>query len=489
MDETATKHRLLKLEKDANIMEPFSQSTAITFQGHDLAEFFKPSEEVFLLWEAIRAVEVDGNFGEIVGALENVPAGSELIFALKESTAIIDVYPLHVNSIKKELWKKCLWASPLYHSAMIDDVHSYFGSKIALYFLWMRHYSFWLVAPALFGGTISFINHFVLHEDTTEESLLTPFFSLFIIVWGAFFMQFWKRSCASKCCLWGIVGGGYEERDDVRPEFQGAPRVSPITGRLERHSPRSVRLAKYVVSALVTGAMLMVAAAVMVLSLNLQGYIRHNSFWGEWLHFHFLSDFAEPGAVFDPNGGGPYPKILPLVPVVGHTLVILLLNNVYSTIAESLTEWENHKTRQAHENAVIVKRFLFECFDCYVALFYLAFCQMDIVLLGNELASLYMLNSVRRIFCESILPVFIRRAGAASKKMTGKKDDSEKPSGALASALEEADMDPYEQFDDFMEMVGNWSCKKSISTMLFKTKLMRCFFVLFRPIWHMDCCP
>jgi hypothetical protein len=38
--------------------------------------------------------------------------------------------------------------------------------------------------------------------------------------------------------------------------------------------------------------------------------------------------------------------VLPLVPVLAHTLVILGLNAAYRVVAERLTDWENHRTQQ-----------------------------------------------------------------------------------------------------------------------------------------------
>jgi len=34
--------------------------------------------------------------------------------------------------------------------------------------------------------------------------------------------------------------------------------------------------------------------------------------------------------------------------------------------------------QEAHDNSLIVKRFLFEAFDCYIALFYIAFELRDV---------------------------------------------------------------------------------------------------------------
>jgi hypothetical protein len=100
-----------------------------------------------------------------------------------------------------------------------------------------------------------------------------------------------------------------------------------------------------------------------------QGYIHRPD---SLFHVPFLHKYAEPGAVFDPNGS----FLMSSVPVIVHSTVILILNQfIYRRIAVALTKWENHRTEDDYENALIIKRFLFEAFDCYVALFYLGFVE------------------------------------------------------------------------------------------------------------------
>ena len=69
-------------------------------------------------------------------------------------------------------------------------------------------------------------------------------------------------------------------------------------------------------------------------------------------------------------------------------MAIALLNSVYKRVARALTELENHRTQRAHDNSLILKRFCFEAFDCYVALFYIALGQQDVDRLRVELVSL-----------------------------------------------------------------------------------------------------
>ena len=45
---------------------------------------------------------------------------------------------------------------------------------------------------------------------------------------------------------------------------------------------------------------------------------------------------------------------------------------------------------QAWHSSLVVKRVFFECFDCFMPLFYIAFYQLDVITLRAEMASLFM---------------------------------------------------------------------------------------------------
>ena len=55
-------------------------------------------------------------------------------------------------------------------------------------------------------------------------------------------------------------------------------------------------------------------------SLNLQGYIDGKVWSEQYFFFPVLAEYAEPGAVFDPDSN------LSMVPILLHVLVIMLLN-------------------------------------------------------------------------------------------------------------------------------------------------------------------
>ena len=179
----------------------------------------------------------------------------------------------------------------------------------------------------------------------------------------------------------------------------------------------------------------------MLVSLNLQGYISPlgRDVLGVPVYSAAVSAYAKPGATFDPNGS------LALVPVVIHAVTIALLNKGYRHIAEYLTDFENHRTQRAYENSLVLKRFVFEAFDCYVALFYIAFELGDVSRLRMELVSLYTSDTVRRIATETVLPLLLQRGAA----LRGGGDAA----SALRRARRDGDLDEYEQFDDYLEWV------------------------------------
>ena len=190
----------------------------------------------------------------------------------------------------------------------------------------------------------------------------------------------------------------------------------------------------------------------MVCSLNLQGYIKDELWTERPFYIASLAKLAEPGALFDPDQTGQTEAwriyLLPNVPVIGHVVTILTLNTIYGSVAEWLTAREPHVEAAAAQRSMQLKRFLFEAFDCYIALFYLAFVQCDIRKLRTELISIYTVDSIRRIVTEALLPWLMQ---AVSRQRRGPEPEG---AAALTDYLEK---DEHEIFDDFLESASDLS--------------------------------
>lgn len=80
------------------------------------------------------------------------------------------------------------------------------------------------------------------------------------------------------------------------------------------------------------------------------------------------------------------------------------MNIQFRKVAIYTAELENHKTQRAFNNSVFIKRFIFEFTDFQLYLFYIGIYQLDIKMLRVNLVSVFMVDEIRRIACESLIP-------------------------------------------------------------------------------------
>lgn len=451
----------LLIQNNKNLLQHFQIENKSDFMSSSRSNLniFQPSERNLLLLSLMEQVTIDKQFNEIAKE-HSCSEGAELIVAAKAAGIIECLFPPHDHELRDKLFTKAMYALPC-DKSVIHEIYSYFGSEVAMYFAFMDHFTLWLIPSGLFGFGIAIWNHIDVGMDV-DNNLIIPLFSVFLIAWAILFGQYWKQTSSSYACKWGTLGK--TGRDTSREDFHGKLVKSKVTGLMEKQYPWYRRIPYYILSLLVTGVMLCVAFAVMIISLNLQGYIKENAIGAQYLHFPRVAHYARPGMYFDPNGEGPYPTFLPLAPVVLHAVVIMGLNTIYRHIAEWLTTLENHRTDREYQNSLILKRILFDGFDCYIALFYLAFCKFDINALRNDLFGLYTTDSIRRVATESILPWVVNKWESKTMKdeIKSKKNDevdqSKKkkgstPPSSLTSLEDEFVLDEYEAFDDYLEMV------------------------------------
>eukprot|EP00977_Amphora_coffeiformis_P027664 scaffold34630_cov185-Amphora_coffeaeformis.AAC.10 len=340
-------------------------------------------------------------------------------------------------------------------SPNVDLIQDYFGYEVGFYFAWLGFLTRWYFFPGALGALVFVFR--LYRGDTIDTDEYTPFYGLLTFLWAVFFLRFWEREENRLAYKWGTYSLTTYERQKffaTRPEFRGYVRRSPITGEEETYYPPLRRRLTYVLSAVVTVGMLMVAFSVMILSLNLQGYINpiHNpERWNEGNHpFHFekLADLAEGGNVFDSTSSWRS-----LIPVVVHVLCINILNGIYRTIAAWLTNLENHETEINHHDSFVLKRFLFEAFDCYVALFYLAFYERNVDRLRMELVSVFQIDTIRRVFLECIVPTLIQSYKQGHFILPKSWQSFTQRPATYEDILQDLDKDEYEPFDDYMEML------------------------------------
>ena len=109
-----------------------------------------------------------------------------------------------------------------------------------------------------------------------------------------------------------------------------------------------------------------------------------------------------------------------MIPSTLQVLLTLQLNKIYKQIAIWCTDHENHMTKSSYNNSLILKRFVFEFFDFFMHLFYVAFYNLDILALRKELITLFTVDEGRRILTETVIPYICRKINACKKKKENK---------------------------------------------------------------------
>jgi hypothetical protein len=253
---------------------------------------------------------------------------------------ILSLYPLHDRPVMKQLRAKCTNVCSMPWDVPTHDLKEYFGEKIALYTVFIGHYSVYLIIPALVG----LVFQLVVWGTGNYSHPVLPFYSLLITVWSIVMLEFWKRQEATTAMHWGM--SSYEKREQTRPEFKGELTTSHITGEEMVYFPdqKLARLQFFSRSIVTTFIMIVigVVAAIYVLRFSLQQRAITN----------------------------PYSS---LVASILNAIQIQVFNLIYQRIVVILTDNENHRTDTLYEDSMIVKLFIFQFINSYSSFFFLAF--------------------------------------------------------------------------------------------------------------------
>lgn len=124
--------------------------------------------------------------------------GEPLLQRLESESIVKQVFPMHVETKRKELLRS--WALNWldFTKQPIDDIYSYFGTKIAVYFAFLGMYTRWMLFPAGLGLISQLI------DFGPFQLLVLPIFFVSITLWAVMFFQFWKRKNSALLTRWQI---------------------------------------------------------------------------------------------------------------------------------------------------------------------------------------------------------------------------------------------------------------------------------------------
>ncbi|KAF1788966.1 Anoctamin [Phytophthora cactorum] len=348
---------------------------------------------------------------------------------------IVETYPLHEEEEKmdlKEHW--IVWnMSPM--NQPFDRICQYFGVKVAIYFLYLGHYTKWLLYPTLVGIVTGIVSYSIPHDDyNTVFAYVSPLFGAFMTIWMTIYLENWKRLNSRETLRWGTAH--YSETVNLRPQFYGERIPSPINGKSTRYFPPREKLKRVAYSWVVISFLILIVF-VLVSSIFMLTYDLTKGNDSDKL---VLDDY----------------KYGSIVSSVANVVQITIMTKIYNYVSIMLVDQENHRTDMEYENSLIVKTVIFQFVNNYAGLFYVAFLKEGFegcdVSCMHELEYMLAIVFCSRLFVGNITEVAIPRLFVYLSKyrLLGHLDDYKKSDAERELFM--AQYDWHGTFDDYTEM-------------------------------------
>ncbi|XP_029697164.1 LOW QUALITY PROTEIN: anoctamin-10 [Takifugu rubripes] len=406
---------LCKMYSDGN-MEAFSYDDKDNFKDSDnMQAFLTLAERQFIVRNELDGLRAQRDL-RIPGLPDNYTLHHrDNIWQKLASAGIVgDTFPLHDREKLKHLSES--WYSGNQLTQPLDAINAYFGSSVAFYFSFLDFYTWSLLLPAILGLFIAYFSGEVQteimeslsgspesrleHDSVVSGHMVQAMFSM---LWSTVVMELWKRRSATQSHRWGTLHLA-ERFAEPRPGFQGNIGVNPVTGRVEPLFPEWQRdLIIAAVSVPVVG---------LFLGLVVVGMLCF--YWGEAQVQELHKDWDSLLS-----------QTFLYVPSILHIVYTNVLATVYKTVAQALTEYENHREESSFQKHLTAKVLVFTFFNYFAVLFHIAFFKQDVPLLRKRLASLLIVTQLVNQATEVVVPFVVDRLLSAPHRAESEDDPEE----------------------------------------------------------------
>uniref|UniRef100_A0A8D0CHA8 Anoctamin n=1 Tax=Scleropages formosus TaxID=113540 RepID=A0A8D0CHA8_SCLFO len=425
----------LELEKDEHTKTPGVGFVKIHAPWHVLcreAEFMKlkmPTKKVYEVKQGSNLVEKINTFITKLteplhpnveeNRIQNVkhlsyPFSREKQHFLLANGVYMAAYPLH--DLLYEEWASY---SVFYKYQPVGLIRKYFGEKIGLYFAWLGVYTQMLIPASLVGVIVFLYGCATVDDDipsmeicdkrnnitmcplcdracsywklitacgTARASHLfdnpaTVFFSIFMALWAAMFMEHWKRRQMRLNYIWDLTGFEDEE-DHPRAEYEF--RVMQKALKKEHKAQKVCKLRNSPKENLVTASIC--APQIGVTFAIVFGVIVYR-----------ISTTSALYMSSNPTTRSNVRLTVKTTAAIINLVVILILDEVYGAVARWLTILEVPKTDKSFEERLIFKTFILKFVNAFTPIIYIAFFRGRLV--GRPGSYLYVFESYRMEEC------------------------------------------------------------------------------------------
>uniref|UniRef100_A0A8C5HR69 Anoctamin n=1 Tax=Gouania willdenowi TaxID=441366 RepID=A0A8C5HR69_GOUWI len=331
------------------------------------------------------------------------------VYEVKKSRGVVEKISTLISKILEPLHPQFEERQPknikhLSHTFSREKQHlKYFGEKIGLYFAWLGLYTQMLIPASLVGIIVFLYGCATVNDDIPSMEICHPktnitmcpqcdqvcsywklstacgtarashlfdnpatvFFSIFMALWAAMFMEHWKRRQMRLNYEWDLTGFEDEEvsepKDHPRAEYEF--RVMQKSMRKDRKSQHKEekltcqdRLPAYMTNIVMMLLMIGVTFAILF------GVILYRISMKAALHMSS-----------SPITRNNVQLTVKTTAAIINLVVILILDEVYGAFARWLTVLEAPKTEKSFEERLIFKTFILKFFNAFTPIIYIAF--------------------------------------------------------------------------------------------------------------------
>uniref|UniRef100_A0A8C7HAN0 Anoctamin n=1 Tax=Oncorhynchus kisutch TaxID=8019 RepID=A0A8C7HAN0_ONCKI len=295
-------------------------------------------------------------------------------------------YPLLSCQILYDEWASY---SVFYKYQPIGLIRKYFGEKIGLYFAWLGVYTQMLIPAAIVGAIVFLYGCATVDNDIPSMEICDPrnnitmcplcdracsywklktacgtarashlfdnpatvFFSIFMALWAAMFMEHWKRRQMRLNYIWDLTGFE-EEEGHHRAEYE--IQVMQKTLKKQDMSPKVTHELEVCVllSPLQVGVTFAVVFGVILYRISIKAALHMSS---------------------NPTARTNIRATVKGTAAVINLVIIIIMDEVYGALARWLTLLEVPKTDKSFEERLIIKTFVLKFANAFSPIVYLAF--------------------------------------------------------------------------------------------------------------------
>ncbi|KAJ3034853.1 hypothetical protein HDV00_004585 [Rhizophlyctis rosea] len=398
------------------------------------------AERLRLVHELLTTPTYEGGAGL---TMEEGVVGKTSAVGGKYIEAIFAPHDVDFETVRVVKWVKAWSKKSILSSADINMIRDYAGEKVAMYFAFLRYYFFSLAPPAAIG-----LLTYLLDDD------YSPFFGLFMVIWGIAMIAGWNRQAARWAAEWGTRN--YSKLEKVRPEFRPQSLFSdPVTGE---RIPQYPYWKRWITVGSVTLPITLVMGVVF---------------------FAVVGTITTSEIYFKMYYDGPGQEVLTFVPTILYAACIPALNSFYISLAHRLNDYENRLTDSDWDSSFTQKLFVFNSLLSFLPLFAVSwffvplsdaigarlkshgFIKLDSEFgpdnLSTRLSYFVLTAQVINTFTETILPMVTRKATHVvndyRKGIKGDKDAKDEEERFEREMKKEFEQPDYRVYEDYAEMV------------------------------------